>query len=101
MNTWSLFVDVLYTIAPETTPLKPFLCDVVTFGGIINLEAVVPASAKSTADLRTVAPTATAPNDAFACDALIVTFVRELVVFIPIVPVEPIKNYQPKTIEKD
>ena len=71
---------------------KPFLCDVVTFGGIINLEAVVPASAKSTADLRTVAPTDTAPNDAFACDALIVTFVRELVVFIPIVPVEPIKN---------
>ena len=86
----------MYIIAPATTPFKLFLCEVVTFGGIINLEIVVPASAKSTADLRTVAPTATAAIDAFACDALIVTFVRELLVFIPTVPVEPMKNLSPE-----
>ena len=74
MKTCNLFVDVLYTIAPETTPAKLPLCVVVTLGAIINLVPLapaLPASAKSAADFKTVAPIPTPPKQAEALIALI------------------------------
>ena len=64
-------MDVLYTTAPDTTPLKLFLCEVVTFGGSMNLVVFVPASAKSTADFNSVAPTPTPPKQTEQLTALI------------------------------
>ena len=64
-------MDVLYITAPATTPDKLPLCVVVIFGGNINLVDGVPASAKSAADFKMVAPTPTPPKQTEALTALI------------------------------
>ena len=93
MNTCNLLFDVLYIIAPATTPTKLPLCVEETLGGIINLlVASGPAFLKSAEPTITVDPTPIPSRTILAELALIVTFSNSVEVLIPILPDPVTKN---------
>ena len=73
--------------APDSTPTKLALCEVLTLGGIIYLDVAVPASLKSTAaEVNIVTPTPIALNTALVDEPFTPTPGNATVVDIPTWP---------------